>query len=252
MTTKRSRDLRVRRSVIDATDQRVGIELDDDGGSAIEVAESNPCWTYSHVHEAGPGSARATVGPRLVVGSRHALQLQSLRLIGDALVLCGALVTLHDTADDERDARISAQIPHLAGVVQGVEHQLERIGHGNSHDCGLRRTLRRDRRLHRQSMRAKKLQELRSPHALAGSKNFPSTSSISVSAHDCRIAFASAYSGELHHRRAVSASANSRITKRAGAHEPSSAVVAPPRERYLPPYFAIDTGARCLYRSYFA
>src|SRR5512140_3409755 len=101
MTTKRSRDLRVRRSVIDATDQRVGIELDDDGGSAIEVAESNPCWTYSHVHEAGPGSACATVRPRLVVGRRHALQLQSLRLIGDALVLCGALVTLHDTADDE-------------------------------------------------------------------------------------------------------------------------------------------------------
>src|SRR3569623_1347356 len=75
-------------------------------------------------------------------------------------------------------------------------------------------------------------------HPVAGSNGLASTSSICVSAHDCLSAFASAYSGDSHQRRAVSTSANSRITNRSGAQVPSRTVVAPPRVRYVPPYFA--------------
>src|SRR5689334_17646631 len=71
MSAKRSRDLRQRRSGSGTTDQHFGIELDDDGRSAIEIAEPNPCRTYSHVHESGPVGARATVGPFLVVRGLH-------------------------------------------------------------------------------------------------------------------------------------------------------------------------------------
>src|SRR5690242_6193230 len=145
MLTNRSRDLGMRQFGTGATDQRLGIELDDDGRSATEITEPDPGWTHSHVHESGPIRARATVGPGLVVRGLHALQLRSLRCIGDSLVLRSALVTVHHAADDERDARVSAQIPHLARGVQGVEHQLERIGHRYPYDCRLRRTLGRDR-----------------------------------------------------------------------------------------------------------
>src|SRR3954453_7167930 len=81
---------------------------------------------------------------------------------------------------------------------------------------------------------------------LDGSNAGPSRSTICVFAHDCRSAFASAYSGELHHCFAFSAVGNSRMTNRVGDQSPSNGVAVPPRTRYRPPYLAIAGGARSL------
>ena len=57
----------------------------------------------------------------------------------------------------------------------------------------------------------------------------PSVITSCASAHDCRSAFAGAYSGDSHHARAAATSGNSSSTSRSGRQSPSLTSVVPPR-----------------------
>src|SRR3954454_21008087 len=63
----------------------------------------------------------------------------------------------------------------------------------------------------------------------------PSTTTSSDSAARCLMRASDRYSSDSYHARAASPSGNSKTTRRAGDHSPSSTSAAPPRTRKRPP-----------------
>src|SRR5690606_6733680 len=77
----------------------------------------------------------------------------------------------------------------------------------------------------------------------------PSTTIICVTAADCRIAFAGAYTSDDHHSFAFSNDGNSITTIRPGCQSPSSRSALPPRTINFPPKGFREAGVNFLYSS---
>src|SRR6185295_12551685 len=80
---------------------------------AAEVTEPDPARRHTKVRDARPGLALDTVRKAREVELLQALELGAARLVGRAFELHRATF-LHVPADDERDARIAAQVLALA------------------------------------------------------------------------------------------------------------------------------------------
>src|SRR5689334_2680101 len=83
--------------------------------------------------------------PEILVA--NAIELLALRLVGDAFELHRPLVAVAGAANHKGRAPIDPQRLDLARALDGVEHDLECVGHGDADHRRLRRTADRDARL---------------------------------------------------------------------------------------------------------
>src|SRR5262245_38312595 len=89
--------------------------------ASVIVTVANPSRPGPKVEQGRPARPMPAIGKGCELKLLQPIQCGARRLIGNALVLHGALVSGKQPANDESDLGIAAQILHFAGSVQGVE-----------------------------------------------------------------------------------------------------------------------------------
>src|SRR5262245_60028687 len=114
------------------------VELGAFGRVPIEIGEPDPGRSRPDVPGPWPAIPLPPIWDRFAVKPFQALKLNSSGLLGDALVLHGALVATACATDDQCDPWISPKIVELPAVVGGVEEDLEIVRDDDPDDRRLR------------------------------------------------------------------------------------------------------------------
>src|SRR5439155_2702947 len=90
----------------------------------VVVAVADPHRPRADVEQARPTLPLSAVRKRLEVKLLQPLEFRTARLVGDSLVLHGALVAVGSPANDEGDLGILPEVLHFASRFQRVEKDL--------------------------------------------------------------------------------------------------------------------------------
>lgn len=105
---------------------------------SIEVAVANPSRSDAHIRDPGPMLVLETVREGAEVQLLESREFGSPRFVRYPFVLHGALVATRQSADDEGELRVAAEVVHLPSRVNRIEEELEAVRNSNTNDRGLR------------------------------------------------------------------------------------------------------------------